>query len=257
VKRRLAGVRVMLTRPTASNEPLAQILRAEGARVVSVPLIRIMPPTDPASLQAAADTADMADWLVFTSANGVTAFARGRRAPLPARVRIAAVGPATAAAVHAHLHRPVDLIPDRHDAEALAGALLAAARPNASVTIFHPEGASSQLASQLRAAGHAVTSAAAYRTVAAAPADIAKRVASADAIVLASGSAVRSLVSALADCGRSGALNGKILTAIGPATAREARRHGLTGVTNASDTTSQGIADSIAERRSSSAARPK
>jgi len=238
----------MLARPPDSSQDLARALRAEGAIVSNVPLIQITAPSDPEALQANVDGADAADWLVFTSANGVAAFARRRRAPLSSRVRIAAVGPATAAAVHAMLHRAVDVIPGRHDAEALASAMLAVAKPRASIHVFQPEDARSSVATRLEAAGYLVHVAAAYRTLEIPPPDIARLVAGADAIVLMSGSQARALARGLGETNRA-ALGHATVIAVGARTEREAVRAGLRADATADDASPPAIAAAIATTR--------
>src|SRR5690349_2718332 len=95
------AVRVILTRPEGQAHELAVRLTEAGHEVVLCPLIRIEPlgdePVDAAGY----------DWLVVTSANG--AFEIARR--LSGRPRqIAAVGPATGAALAEH-GLEVDLVP--------------------------------------------------------------------------------------------------------------------------------------------------
>jgi len=245
---RLAGMRVMLTRPKESSQDLARALRAEGAIVANTPLIRIAEPSNPEAFRAAVDSADSADWLVFTSANGVAAFARRRNSPLAPRVRIGVVGPATAAAVQVMLHRAVDVIPQRHDAEALATTLLAAAKPRASLLVVQPEGAQSGAASRLEAAGCTVRIAHAYRTFETPPSDVARLVARADAIVLMSGSQARALARGLGETGQA-ALRHATVIAVGGRTEREAVSAGVRVNAVADDAAPSAIAAAIAAAR--------
>lgn len=241
----LAGLRVLLTRPAESSSGLADSLRAAGATVSAVPLIQIAETSDPSALQVAADNADVADWLIFTSANGVASFARCRHEPLPARVHIAVVGPATAAAVQSVLRRPVDVIPERHNSEALATAFISHAKRGASIFVFHPEGGASDLPSRLRAAGYTVNAVAAYRTVPVPPADIAQHVSRADAIVLMSGSQARALALGLGK-NAGEALRDKLVVAIGERTAQDARRAGVRADAIARDVTPDAVANALA-----------
>ena len=219
-----------------------------GAVVSCVPLIRIAEPSDRRALQAAANAADAIDWLLFTSANGVAAFARRRSVPLPPRVRVAVVGPATAAAVQSLLHRPIDVIPERHSSDALASAFLAAAKPGATACVIQPEGEASPLARLLEAAGYAVNAVGAYRTLPTPAADMARKLSSVDAIVLMSGSQARALTLALG-AARSAALGCKIVVAIGERTAKEAERLGIRVNAVASDVTPASIARVLARGR--------
>ena len=70
---RLAGKTVLVTRPRSQADELRALLEAHGARVVIQPVIEILPPQDPAELDAALDAvaAKEFDWAVFSSENGV------------------------------------------------------------------------------------------------------------------------------------------------------------------------------------------
>ena len=91
--------------------------RELGADVLEVPTIKIMPtPTEQDAIVDALLELNAYDWLVFTSANGVTAFfdfffRRFQDMRDLGGARIAAVGPATAAKLR-ELHLQVDLTPD-------------------------------------------------------------------------------------------------------------------------------------------------
>lgn len=112
----LAGRGVALLRPESGDDPLARALAARGARVVRWPALEIAPPADPAPLARALAALDRYDWLVATSAQGAAAAVRG--GARPATLRVAAVGPATAAAFAAAGWR-VDLVGPGPGAEAL------------------------------------------------------------------------------------------------------------------------------------------
>jgi uroporphyrinogen III methyltransferase / synthase len=216
----------MVTRAANHASELTDLLEGRGASVDLAPLVLIGPPTDEKALQAAVDAADDYPWIVFTSVNGVEAFAARRRRPLGVNPHVAAVGPATSEAVASLLGRPAHVVPNRFVAEAVADALADAAAPGSAVLLLQAHDARPVLAHRLRAARFDVTSVCAYTTVLQAPADLAERIRSADAITLASASAVRSLVGAL---GSSAAakLRGKLIACIGPVTHMEARQAGL------------------------------
>jgi len=100
----LQGCRVLITRPRPAAEGLAAQLAALGAIPVLLPAIEIRPPEDPRPLEEAVRQALTFDWILFTSANGVHAFlerwiAAGRSPAELARVRLGAIGPATARAL--------------------------------------------------------------------------------------------------------------------------------------------------------------
>jgi uroporphyrinogen-III synthase len=107
--RPLAGVRVVVTRAERQAGGLAAALAAAGAEVDVLPLLVVTPPADPAPLARAAAELRLYDWVVFSSSNAVHALlaALGQVAgsppatiaALPPRLRVAAVGAATAAAL--------------------------------------------------------------------------------------------------------------------------------------------------------------
>jgi uroporphyrinogen III methyltransferase/synthase len=109
-------------------------------------------------------------WLVFTSVNGVRAFwdrIRQQRIDIRnlAGVKIAAIGPATTAAL-ARLGLRVDYQPDCYRSEELLAGLLSITGPADRMLLLRAESASLVLPSGLRQAQIAVTEIIAYRTLA-------------------------------------------------------------------------------------------
>jgi uroporphyrinogen-III synthase len=95
---RLAGVRVVVTRSHAQAASLTEAFAAAGALVESLPLLEIIPPADEAPLRKALTELARFDWVVFTSVNAVQAVLH-KAGAWPESVRVAAVGPATRAAL--------------------------------------------------------------------------------------------------------------------------------------------------------------
>jgi uroporphyrinogen-III synthase len=164
----LAGKRILITRTRNQASELAAKLEALGAIAVTIPTIKIAPPTSFAALDAALAAIRSYDWLIFTSANAVEAFhRRAQFHHLPAvPKKVAAIGPATTRAVEA-IGLQVDLIPARYTAESLAEALLNHATTAEGVTttmlLVRAEQARDVLPDTLRAAGVRLTIADAYR----------------------------------------------------------------------------------------------
>src|SRR5439155_2746353 len=122
--RPLSGVRVLVTRTREQASELSAILSELGADVAEAPAIRVEPPRSLSRFDRAVSklSSGAYDWIVFTSANGVRAFAvRLRAAGLDARAfagsKVAAVGPGTADALGA-LGIAADLVPPSFTTEA-------------------------------------------------------------------------------------------------------------------------------------------
>ncbi len=89
----LAGLSVLVTRPATQSAGLCTRVRAAGGTALPWPAVRIVaidaPPAGPDE--------PVPDWVLFVSANAVRLGLTG----IPAGPRIAAIGPATAAALKA------------------------------------------------------------------------------------------------------------------------------------------------------------
>lgn len=251
-KRGLSGLRVAVTRAPAAKDDLVAGLEALGAQVVVAPLIGIVPPADSTALEAAARRCGWYDWVVFTSANGVERFwemlveVGGGSASFD-RVRVACIGPVTAAAALARGLRP-DLIPDAAVAESLLDALLAGSVGSPELEgmrILLPvaAGARRVLEAGLAARGAEVDRVAAYRTIPD-PAGIETlrphlAAGDIDLLTFASPSAVDNFMDVI------GSVGGAEVGVIGPITARAARRRGLTVQIEAAEYTGAGLLRAI------------
>lgn len=81
-KRPLFGKTVLITRTRTHSSHIRSALQEAGARVLEVPALRVVPPTNTAALHEAVARLASYDWVVFTSANGVDAcFDALRRLP--------------------------------------------------------------------------------------------------------------------------------------------------------------------------------
>lgn len=157
----LSGRRVVVTRAEHQADGLVRELRAAGAEVALLPLLALAPPADPAPASRAASDLARFDWIAFTSANAVEAFLSLAAGPLPLPLRMAAVGPATAAALRAFGVEP-DLQAERSDAEGLALALTPRLAGGSRVLLPQAADARPLLADLLRAEGVEVTAVVAY-----------------------------------------------------------------------------------------------
>jgi uroporphyrinogen-III synthase len=119
----LSDLRVVITRAEHQSTGLAAAFTRAGAVVELLPLLEIVPPADPAPLERAATELYRYDWVVFTSANAVEAFAPLAGSLLASvRIRIAAVGAATSQALRDH-GVELYLTPEREEAAGLVESL--------------------------------------------------------------------------------------------------------------------------------------
>ena len=198
----LNGWRVLVPRPSARSSSLVSLLQAEGAAVEAIPLICIEPPVDVGILDLAVIALARGDfdWVAFTSVNAVEAvLARARELAVspavPADTRVAAVGPATAAALR-NRGIPVDLVPAGGGSAAALAALWPTAGTGQSVLLPQSEIAGDTLRVALLGLRFTVSSVVAYRTVITAPAlTVAAGLAAGNyrAVLLTSPSTVRAL----------------------------------------------------------------
>ncbi|HLX96662.1 MAG TPA: uroporphyrinogen-III C-methyltransferase [Verrucomicrobiae bacterium] len=169
--RPLSGKRIVVTRRTGQAGRFAQRLAELGADVLEVPTIKITTPDDRQGIIDALLELNSYEWLVFTSANGVTAFfelffKRFQDLRDLGGARIAAVGPATAAKLR-ELHLQVDLTPEAATAQKLAEAFEKyQSVENVKMCLLRAEVANRELPEALMELGAIVDDIAVYKTVA-------------------------------------------------------------------------------------------
>ncbi len=178
--RPLLGKRILVTRTREQAASFSDRLRKLGARPIEFPVIRIAPPLDWQPLDDAlrhlcGATFSYYDWLILTSVNGVeSVFGRlnefGLVLPVANVTRVAAIGPATAAAL-ARYGVQTDLVPGEYIAEGVAAALIEDAQRRgtslAGKRILLPRASVTRdvLVAELQAVGAIVQEIAAYRTL--------------------------------------------------------------------------------------------
>ena len=238
-RRPLFGRRIVVTRSRAQASSLRDRLRALGADTVELPTIEIAGPADGGvALEAAAATVASFDWVCFTSANAVERlFDLLRDGRDVAGARVAAVGPATAAALRAR-GIVADLVPDQAVAEALVEAF---EEGTGRVLVPQAAGARDVVAAGLAAKGWQVVVVEAYRSIVATPSPEAlARLEGADAVAFTSSSTVTNF---LAVAGFHSVP--PVVACIGPVTASTARDAGLAVTVVAGDHTVDGLVDAL------------
>ena len=273
----LQGKRVLVTRTRDQASILSEQLRDLGATPIEFPTIRIVPPQDWSELDVAlrrlyepdVNSASFYNWLVFTSANGVTISCERLRAlgydPAALQnVRVAAIGPATAAAL-ASYGITTDLVPDEYIAEGVAAALIGDAEKRGNplvgqrILLARAAEARKVLVTALQQAGAQVDEVAAYYTHTVARDDESGHVIldmlrqrQLDILTFTSSSTVRNfnvwLQSAIQDDVKQETLLAyPTLACIGPITAQTARELGLRVDLEAQEFTIDGLVKAIVQ----------
>jgi uroporphyrinogen III methyltransferase/synthase len=222
-----------------------------GAQALRCPTIRIADPADTGPLRRAVDELGSYDWIVFTSANGVARLwdvleATPGGAHFPERVRVAAIGPATARALEDRCVGP-EVVPEEFVAEAVADALLAFDEmAGKRVLLPRAAGARKVLPERLRAGGAEVDEIIAYESrpdpggIAALREGLERR--DVDMVTFTAASTVRHFVEAAgADLGEAR------VAVIGPITAEAARSSGIRVDVEAEEYTVKGLLEGICE----------
>jgi uroporphyrinogen III methyltransferase / synthase len=223
---------VVVTRDEPADGALSARLRELGLTVLSWPVVRVLAAKDPAPLEAALGEAARLDWMVFTSRHAVEAVT-ARLPARPQRVRIAAVGAATAAALREHGWEP-DVLPRQSSAASLVAALAPVIERGARVLFPASSRALPVLAAGLRRLGAEVLQVEAYRTDPA-PLDVAacrrciEREAVA-AVTFTSPSCVEELEQALGREHFARLLSSSSPIALGPTTGRALAQRGFAPV---------------------------
>ena len=248
-KRPLYGRRIVVTRATQQAQALTEKLRELGADVIEMPATQVAR-LDLAPLREAIGELSRYQWLILTSQNAVAILwdqllGEGRDARALAALKIAAVGPATAAALLEH-GIAVDVIPQRFVAEGLLE-MMRERNDVASKRILYvtAEGSRDVLPQGLREIGAEIDVIEAYRSVL--DGQGAERLARAieagklDLATFTSGSAVRGYVDAIGED-----LAVQIPAAsIGPQTSDALREAGIEVKAEAKESTVDGLVSAV------------
>lgn len=248
-KQPLFGKRILITRPRGQEREMAREIIMQGGEPLCLPAIE---------LEAVAgcdfEFAQLPryDWVIFTSANGVSFFLellRANKIDLRRLTgKLAAIGPATAAFLQKY-GLQVAFMPERYVAEALLEGLKGLIPGGAKVLIPRAEGARDVLPEGLAARGVAVDILPLYRAVPALKSrewlSALLKDAAVDYLTFTSSSAVRSYVSLCAGEGISPLTDGGRVACIGPVTAETARRQGLPADVVAQEYTADGLLKAI------------
>lgn len=252
----LRGKRVLVGRAKHQAPALSDAFRSAGADVLEIPFIEIRPPQSWDGLDNALGKILDYDWLILTSVNGVNAlFERlahrgGSEADL-LHLNIAAIGPATSAAIEKH-GLPVDVVPDSYIAEAVVAALYAQVRGK-KVLLVRAKVARDVIPVQLRDAGAHVDVVEAYETVMPeASRSMLRSVLDNPAqrpqvITFTSSSMAKNFADMLGEAMLiSGVLNGIKMASIGPVTSQTMKQLGIRVDIEAKEFTVDGLVNAVA-----------
>jgi uroporphyrinogen III methyltransferase/synthase len=242
----LLGKKVVLTRGRDRSEELSEALKALGATVIDFPVREVRDAKDGGVALRGAVESDLSryQFIAFTSANAVERFVPLlKHGPNLGRCKLAAVGPATAAALRRH-HFIVDVVPPGHSAQKLVHAI--GPPPSGGGKILFPRAANARpdLPDGLRGLGWMVDEVEAYRTVTAdePTGAMVGALSGADVVFLASPAAVRSYLELLGRPPRS-----TVLVCIGQSTAHALEGAGLVAHGVAVDTSVTSVVTALSE----------
>jgi uroporphyrinogen-III synthase len=285
----LQGKRILVTRTREQAGMLSTRLHALGALPIEFPTIRIVQPSDWTQFDEAlhrlygsgspVEPGHVYDWLIFTSVNGVhiwldRARSLGYDPRALAEVRVATIGPATAAALE-HAGIMADLIPGEFVAEGVASALIQDAQERGTTLagkhILLPRAAEARkvLVTELQEVGALVDEVAAYYTVPVAADDERGREVlrllrerQLDVLTFTSSSTVRNFVSWFKSSSQTvldassetydladilAPLSALTIASIGPITSQTARELGLHVTIQATEFTIEGLVSAIVQ----------
>jgi uroporphyrinogen-III synthase len=261
-ERPLQGVRVLVGRARHQAGALSAELRKHGAHVIEIPFIQIRPPRSFKALDSALKNLSSYDWLILTSVNGVEAMwerLNKLRLRMPAgggngRLRIAAIGPATKKAIE-HRRARVQVMPKEYVAESVVRSLRAKVKGKR-VLLVRAKVARDVIPQELRRAGAHIDVVEAYETVVPKPSRVRLQRLVKNAklrphvITFTSSSTVRNFVELLGGsqaAKRRAALDGILLSSIGPVTSSTLREFGLPVQVAAKQFTIPGLVSGIVE----------
>jgi uroporphyrinogen III methyltransferase/synthase len=168
-KKPLQGKTIVITRAQHQAAEFSRELIERGAQVIEFPTIEIAPPDGWDPVDEAIDHLHRYDWVIFTSANGVSFFMkrlkeRGETIEKLRDLRICAIGPRTAEEIRRQ-GVDVHVIPGEYRAEAVVESLAGAALRGKRVLIARAKKAREILPKELRNLGASVDVVSVYQTV--------------------------------------------------------------------------------------------
>ena len=143
------GKRIWVTSPTHTAKILGQKFVEQGAEVIQIPVMTVVPPADWQQVDAMLGSLDQTDWIVFSNVFGVEGFFSrlrmlGKDGRCLHRCKLAAVGSGTAAAI-AKESMHCDMVPQIAGVEYLADLLIHQCKGKRILFVRNPDGETSAM----------------------------------------------------------------------------------------------------------------
>ncbi|MFN8024208.1 MAG: uroporphyrinogen-III synthase [Acidimicrobiales bacterium] len=230
----LAGVTVVVTRPIEQADALADLLVAQGATPVVMPLIELVDVASPDQVRAAVAGLGADDWVVVASAHAAS---RVRDVLTGSPARVAAVGATTARSLPR-----TDLVAERQSAEGLVEVFAPAPASGGRALVVQAADGAPTLVDGLSALGWRVDRCDTHvsrpvRPTAAQQLAVLK----ADAVVFTSGTQAESWVNVF------GTSTPPVVVTIGPQTTRKTEVSGLKVTRTSADHSLPGVVEALTE----------
>jgi uroporphyrinogen III methyltransferase/synthase len=251
----LFGTRILVTRASDKAAALVDQLEALGADVEQLPAIELVPAKQNGLFRKAIKEIPNADWVFFTSPEGIGWFSRMLK-PYHKDVRwlagchIGAIGPKTAAAIE-ELGLHVDFVPKRFSQEGVLEGFPRRVLSGKRALILSAEESRDVLETGLRQRGMQVRKIALYRTV------IPKALRDGagaifrqpfDFVTVTSASCVEHLVHALQAAGKGPLFTRLRFASIGPVTSSAVRAYGGRIAVEAKRSTIEGLVEALVRK---------
>ncbi len=229
----LAGKRILVPPARPEANPLLGMLERKGAELIAFPLLKVEPPADYAVMDKAIHELKDFDWIIFSGSNCVAHFLErlielGLSKEGLGGARIGAIGYGAVSALKKE-GIAIDYAPHIHTAEGVTEGLGEVS--GSRCLLVRVEGACPDLPKRLKALGAEVTEVPGYRMDVAGGAEMAQQIFDErlDMLALANPTAVRFLVKKAKELNINlkARLEGVTIAAVGPATAKTAKDHGL------------------------------
>lgn len=249
----LFGKKVLITRPLepAGKGRLSGLLEDSGASCLEIPVIEIKPLKNYTILDRAIKRIDGFHWIIFTSQNAVRVFKQRlgylkKDARILKGVKAAAIGRMTHDALE-DIGINADLSPKSFCQEGLIEGFKGLDIKGQNILIARAAEARDVLPNGLRKMGAKITIAPAYKTVRASAKTVprARNLKDIDLITFTSASGVKNFFKMFPAAAFRKLKKRPIIAAIGPITAREARKSGLKPAIEAREYTFEGLSEAI------------